>query len=146
VPSPAVALRRASSADAAALAHNLIDAVSDYPAFAPPGWSAPGVEAETQHLRALLADPDARYRSAREMYEALHAVRSQLKIAKQMIKKVGDKQRRADLMDLYANAEVPVTRAVNAGHTFVYDELQAHLATAQARVDKLMGAIGSRVE
>lgn len=87
-----------------------------------------------------------RAKHAREMYEALRAVRSQLTLAKQMIKKVGDKQRRADLMDLYAGAEVPVTRAVNAGHRFVYDDLQAHLATAQQRVDRLMAAIGSRVE
>jgi GNAT superfamily N-acetyltransferase len=57
VSSPPVALRRASPADADALARNLIDAVADYPAFAPPGWSAPGVEAETEHLRAVLADP-----------------------------------------------------------------------------------------
>ena len=58
MPPPAVALRRASSADAAALARNLVDAIADYGAFAPPGWSAPAVEAETDHLRAKLADPD----------------------------------------------------------------------------------------
>jgi Cytochrome c554 and c-prime len=87
-----------------------------------------------------------RAKRAREMYEALSAVRSQLKIAKQMIRKVGDKQRRADLLDLYAGAEAPVTRAVNAGHTFVYDELRTELATAQQRIDKLMASIGNRVE
>jgi cytochrome c7-like protein/cytochrome c554/c'-like protein len=87
-----------------------------------------------------------RAKHAREMYEALHAVRTELKIAKQMINKVGDKQGRADLMDLYASADAPVTRAVDAGHTFVYDELQAYLATAQQRVDRLMAAINNRVE
>jgi hypothetical protein len=87
-----------------------------------------------------------RAKQAREMYEALHAVRTQLKIARQMINTVGDKQRRADLMDLYASAEVPVTRAVNAGHTFGYDELQAYLVTAQQRVDRLMAALSNRVE
>jgi hypothetical protein len=85
-------------------------------------------------------------KQARQMYEGLHAVRTELKIAKQMISKVGDKQRRADLMDLYASAQVPVTRAVNAGHMFVYDELRADLATAQERVDRLMAALNTRVE
>jgi cytochrome c7-like protein/cytochrome c554/c'-like protein len=98
------------------------------------------------HGARQLAPRADRATHAREMYEALGAVRAQLKIAKQMIKKVADKQRRADLMDLYAGAEVPVTRAVNAGHAFVYDELQAHLVTAQQRVDRLMAAIGNRVE
>ena len=58
MPSPAVALRRARPADAAALARNLVDAIADYPAFAPAGWSAPAVDAETEHLREKLADPD----------------------------------------------------------------------------------------
>jgi hypothetical protein len=87
-----------------------------------------------------------RAKHAREMYEALGAVRAQLKIAKQAINKVSDKRRRADLMDLYAGAEVPVIRAVNAGHKFVYDDLQAQLVTAQQRVDRLMAAISNRVE
>jgi hypothetical protein len=65
---------------------------------------------------------------------------------KQTIKRVGDKQRQADLMDLYTAAEVPVTRAVNAGHMFVYDQLQAHLVKAQPRADRLMAAHGNRVE
>jgi hypothetical protein len=87
-----------------------------------------------------------RAKRARENYEALHAVRSEMKLAKQMIKKVSDKQRHADLMDLYAAAETPITRAVNAGHKFVYDDLQAHIATAQERIDKLMAAITTRAQ
>jgi hypothetical protein len=98
------------------------------------------------HGPAEVAPAADRAKHAREMYEALHAVRSQLKIARQMIKKVGDKQRQADLMDLYSAAEVPVTRAVDAGHSFIYDELQAHLVTAQQRVDRLMAALGNRME
>jgi len=98
------------------------------------------------HGPGEVAPRDDRAKHAREMYEALHAVRTQLKIAKQLIDHVADKQRRADLMDLYASAQVPVTRAVDAGHTFVYDELQAHLTTAQQRVDRLMAALNTRVE
>ena len=40
-----------------------------------------------------------RARNARAMYESLNAVREQLKLANAMIKKVDDKQRRADLMN-----------------------------------------------
>ena len=43
-------------------------------------------------------------------------------------------------------AEAPVTRAAPAGHTFLYDDLQTHLSTAQERVDRLMAAIASGVE
>jgi GNAT superfamily N-acetyltransferase len=62
---PAVALRRATPADAAALAHQLVEAVADYPAFAPPGWTGPTVDAETGHLAAVLADPEVHCTVAR---------------------------------------------------------------------------------
>jgi len=56
----AIQLRRASVADARALAEGVIEGVADYPAFAPPGWSAPSLEAEVAHLQSSLAD-DAVY-------------------------------------------------------------------------------------
>jgi GNAT superfamily N-acetyltransferase len=49
-------VRRATPADAPALASSVIDGVADYPAFAPRGWSAPPLEAEVEHLRRALAD------------------------------------------------------------------------------------------
>jgi GNAT superfamily N-acetyltransferase len=52
----AIELRRATVADARALAVGVIDGVADYPAFAPPGWSAPSLEAEIAHLQTSLAD------------------------------------------------------------------------------------------
>jgi GNAT superfamily N-acetyltransferase len=52
----AIRLRRATVADAGALAKGVIDGVADYPAFAPPGWSAPSLEAEVAHLSTSLAD------------------------------------------------------------------------------------------
>jgi hypothetical protein len=61
-----------------------------------------------------------------------------------MIKRVDDPQRRAELTDRYAQAEVPVIRAVNAGHKFVYDELKEYVAVAQERTDKLLAAIANR--
>jgi hypothetical protein len=87
-----------------------------------------------------------RARHARDMYEALAAVRKELKLARAMIARVDDKQRRADLLDMYEQAEVPLTRAVNAGHKFVYDELDSYLTLAQQRVDTLMSRIANRVE
>jgi len=85
-----------------------------------------------------------RARNARAMYESLNAVREQLKLANTMIKKVDDKTRRASLLDEYEQASVPMTRAINAGHKFVYAELDEHLKIAQVRVEKLMSRIANR--
>jgi diaminopimelate decarboxylase len=54
----AIRLRRATVADAAALAEGVIAGVEDYPSFAPEGWAAPPVAAEVEHARELLADAD----------------------------------------------------------------------------------------
>jgi GNAT superfamily N-acetyltransferase len=53
-----IRLRRATAADAEALARGVIEGVEDYPSFAPPGWTAPSFDAERTHLRATLSDPD----------------------------------------------------------------------------------------
>jgi nitrate/TMAO reductase-like tetraheme cytochrome c subunit len=98
------------------------------------------------HGPAEIAPRDQRAKEARDAYEALHAVRSELKIANQLIKKIGDRQRRVDLMDMAEQAAVPVTRAVDAGHQFVYDDLRNNLSIAQQRIDKLMNAIVNRVD
>jgi GNAT superfamily N-acetyltransferase len=52
----AMQLRRATVADAPALAEGVIEGVADYPSFAPPGWSAPSLEAEVAHMQTSLAD------------------------------------------------------------------------------------------
>jgi len=51
-----IQLRRATIADSRSLAEGVIEGVADYPAFAPPGWSAPSLEAELAHLQDALAD------------------------------------------------------------------------------------------
>lgn len=51
-------LRRATIADAEPLARGVLDGVEDYPSFAPPGWTAPSLDAEIEHLRESLADED----------------------------------------------------------------------------------------
>lgn len=84
-----------------------------------------------------------RAKKARQMYEALHGVREQLKLARAMIRRVDDAQRRADLLDAYDQARVPLTRAINAGHKFVYQELEDYLRLSQERVDRLMSRIAN---
>ncbi|MGN6168259.1 MAG: GNAT family N-acetyltransferase [Solirubrobacteraceae bacterium] len=53
-----IRLRRATIADAEPLALGVIEGVEDYPSFAPRGWTAPSFEAELEHQREALVDPD----------------------------------------------------------------------------------------
>lgn len=53
-------LRPATPADAEALARGAVEAVADYPAFAPPGWSGPAADHELADARAFLGDPQYR--------------------------------------------------------------------------------------
>jgi GNAT superfamily N-acetyltransferase len=52
-----ICIRRATRSDAESLARRVVEGVEDYPSFAPPGWTAPSLEAELEHLRELLAAP-----------------------------------------------------------------------------------------
>ena len=85
-----------------------------------------------------------RARQVREQYEALTVVREQMKLAQSLIERVDDKKRRASLIQAYEQAQVPLTRAVGAGHRFVYDELREYLAVAQARVGALLSRLANR--
>jgi GNAT superfamily N-acetyltransferase len=53
-----IRLRRATIADAEALARGVIEGVEDYPSFAPPGWTGLSFEAELKHARQVLADSE----------------------------------------------------------------------------------------
>lgn len=53
-----IRFRRATIADAEPLARGVLEGVEDYPSFAPPGWTAPSLEAELEHLRQSLPDED----------------------------------------------------------------------------------------
>jgi len=53
-----ITLRRAVDADAEPLARGAIEALAEYPAFAPPGWKGPALGPELEHTRAVLSDPD----------------------------------------------------------------------------------------
>lgn len=85
-----------------------------------------------------------RARQVREQYEALSAVRQEIKLARDLVKRVNDTNRRAQLTDELQQAEVPLTRAINAGHQFVYDELREHLGVAQQRAQALLAKLANR--
>ena len=71
-------------------------------------------------------------------------MRQELKLAQSLIKRVSDPTRRAALNDEYEQAQVPLTRAINAGHKFVYDELREYLGVSQQRTQALMTKLANR--
>lgn len=85
-----------------------------------------------------------RAQQVRTQYEALHNVREEMKEARDLIRRVNDPQRRAALQDEYEQAQVPLTRAIQAGHKFVYDDLREYLATAQERAQALLAKLANR--
>ena len=87
-----------------------------------------------------------RARKARTMYEGLSVVQKEFVLTSAMIKRVDDRQRKADLQNEYEQARVPLVRAIDAGHKFVYDDLEQYLGVAQDRVEKLMGHIANRAQ
>ena len=54
------------------------------------------------------------------------------------MRRVKDKEPRAQLEAAYAQAEVPLTEAVNAGHAFVFTALRERLETARRRSEVLL--------
>ncbi len=87
---------------------------------------------------------EGRAQAVREQYEGLGVVRQELALAKSQIKRVSDKNRRNDLTAAYDQAQVPLIRAIAAGHKFVYDDLKEYLALAQSRVERLLTRLANR--
>lgn len=85
-----------------------------------------------------LAPRPERAEAARTLYDALGQSHDSLKEARSLINRVRDKARRAQLDEAYQQVQVPLTQAIEAGHRFVYDELQARLSTAQQRLEALL--------
>ncbi len=90
------------------------------------------------------APRSARASEVRQLYDGLHVVREQIKLAEGFIKRVSDRARRQELQDELDQAKVPLTRAINAGHKYVYDDLQASLATAQQRAEALLARLANQ--
>lgn len=85
-----------------------------------------------------------RARQVRQLYEGLTVVREQIKLAESFVKRISDKTRRQELQDELDQARVPMQRAVNAGHKFVYDDLQSALAVAQTRAEALLSKLANQ--
>lgn len=69
--------------------------------------------------------------------EGLRETRALLKDARGAIARVKDPIRRKALEDAAQQAEVPILEATQAGHAFVYDQLEERLATARTRLAAL---------
>ena len=82
--------------------------------------------------------------AVRLQYEGLSVVREQLKLANQLIGRVQDTDLRAELEEEYQQAEVPLTRAIESGHKFVYDDLQSNLDLAQTRAEALLSRLANQ--
>jgi hypothetical protein len=80
----------------------------------------------------------------RAVYEELGVVREQMKAAQLLIERVADKKRKAELKFAYEQAELPLRRAVELGHRFVYDDLRRNLSHAQEQVNALMAKLANR--
>lgn len=69
--------------------------------------------------------------------EGLRETRALLKDVRTAIARVKDPVRKASLLQAAQQAEVPIIEATQAGHAFVYDQLEERLATARARLSAL---------
>ncbi len=81
---------------------------------------------------------EGRAAAARLMLENISEVRESIRAADRLIARVADPSRRARLADAREQAEVPLTQARDAGHRFVFDELQRRLVDARDRTMILM--------
>ncbi|MFN8062731.1 MAG: cytochrome c3 family protein [Vicinamibacterales bacterium] len=107
--------------------------------------SAKGLEGECAscHGAGKVAPRSDYPPQGRMMVEGIHDARALLKSANAFIKQVKDKNRRAALEAAAQQADVPLIEATNAGHMFVYDQLQERLATARERIGKLWEALAN---
>jgi len=73
----------------------------------------------------------------RMMLEGIRDARALLKEARNFIGRVKDPARRTALEQAAQQAEVPLVEATNAGHAFVYDDLEERLSVARQRIADL---------
>ena len=82
--------------------------------------------------------------NARILMTDVRAVRTTLREASSLIKRIKDKGDRAKFEEAWQQAEVPLIEARNAGHEFVFDNLKERLDRAKARADVLMDRLANR--
>jgi hypothetical protein len=81
-------------------------------------------------------DPAVRAQPSRH-FGMTRDARAMLKEARSLVGHVTDRSRRARLERAAQQIEVPLTQATQAGHAFVYDDLEERLNTARRRLGAL---------
>jgi ABC-type phosphate transport system auxiliary subunit len=79
------------------------------------------------------------------MLEGVRDARVMLKEARSLIGRMTDHPRRTRLEQAAQQIDVPLTEATQAGHAFVYDELEERLATARRRLTALLDELANPV-
>ena len=79
----------------------------------------------------------------RKMLEGVRDARTQLKEARRLIERVSDKARRARLEQAAQQIDVPLTEATQAGHAFVYMNLDERLGVARQRLAALFDTLAN---
>jgi hypothetical protein len=90
------------------------------------------------HGRGRAAERPEYTVQARRMLEAALEVRGSLDQAWQLMRRIREEPRRSELERAYRQAELPWVRAVDAGHQFVFDDLEDQLALARDRTEALL--------
>ncbi len=78
---------------------------------------------------------------ARLLLEGIREVRESLNAAQSLIRRVKDVNRRTELETAFQQAQVPITEAVDAGHSFMFDGVEERLGVARQRAAALMDRI-----
>jgi hypothetical protein len=71
------------------------------------------------------------------MLEAVREARAKLKEAQSLVGHVKDQSRRARFERAVRDIDVPLTQATEAGHAFVYGDLEMRLDIARRRLSAL---------
>jgi hypothetical protein len=79
----------------------------------------------------------------RKMLEGVRDTRTQLKEARRLIERVSDKARRTRLEQAAQQVDVPLTEATQAGHAFVYTNLEERLGVARQRLAALFDSLAN---
>lgn len=88
-----------------------------------------------------VAPRPGRAEGARLLLDGIADVRESLKAAERLIARVQDPDRRASFEARYQQAEVPLIQARQAGHRFVFDDLEERLDRARERTAELLAAL-----
>jgi hypothetical protein len=75
---------------------------------------------------------------ARSLLESVREIRALLDEAEPLIRRVKDRERRQRLEEQYQQAEVPLTQAVQSGHSFVFEAIVERREVARRRAEALL--------